>query len=190
MQELLKIEERLRFQISGDIYPYLDIIADCDIALFKYKIFFLKRGTGKIWFKFTIDAFDYEWLSKKITKIAEVINERGKDFLLDKLIPLTTPCSYLGVSISNPKEGKVIVNGKEINPEPGDIISYRDNDIYIWNGDCWYQYEIDAPPKVEMTISAPYSYSDRAPKPMKCECCGAIMESPYQCDYCGTKYFF
>ena len=32
MQELLKLEERLRFQISEDIYPLLDIIADYDLV--------------------------------------------------------------------------------------------------------------------------------------------------------------
>ena len=188
MQNLLKLEERLWFQISEDVYPYLDIITDYDIALFKCKILVLKKGTSKIWFKFTIDVFDYEKLPKKITKIAEVINERTNDFLNDKLTLLTAPLFYLGVSISDPKEGKAIVNGKEINPKPGDCLSYRGNDIYIWNGDCWYQYETDATSENEIVATAPYL--DRAPKPMKCECCGAIMESPYQCDYCGTKYFF
>ena len=189
MQELLNLEERLRFQISEDIYPYLDIVADYDMVYFRYKILILKKGTGKIWFKFTIDALDYEGLSKKIAKIAEVINERGEDFLFNMLAPLTAPCSYLGVSILNPKEGKAIINGKEVKLEPGDCISYRGNDIYFWNGDCWYQYKTDDTPKMEIAISAPYSYSERTPKPMKCECCGAIMENPYQCDYCGTKYF-
>ena len=103
---------------------------------------------------------------------------------------ITTPCSYLGGSILDPKEGKVVVNGKEIKPELGDIVTYKDNGVYMWNGDCWYQYEIDAAPKNEITATASYSYPDKVPKPMKCECCGAIMENPYQCDYCGTKYFF
>lgn len=187
MQELLKLEERLRFQISEDIYPFLDIVTDYDLVYFRYKILILKKGSGKIWFKFIVDPFDYEEVLEQIRKIAEVINEKGKDFLFDKLAPLAAPLFYLGVSILDPKEGKAIVNGKEINPKPGDCISYRGNDIYIWNGDRWYQYEIDATPENEITTSSPYS--DRVPKPMKCECCGAIMENPYQCDYCGTKYF-
>lgn len=111
-------------------------------------------------------------------------------FQISEVIPITTPCSYLGDSILDPKEGKVVVNGKEIKPKLGDLVSYKGNDIYMWNGDCWYQYKINNTPQVEITISSPYSYPDRVPKPMKCECCGAIMESPYQCDYCGTKYFF
>lgn len=189
MQELLKLEERLRFQISEDIYPFLDIVTDYDLVYFRYKILILKKGSGKIWFKFIVDPFDYEGVLEQIRKIAEVINERGEDFLNDKLVPIATPCSYLSAFIPNPKEGKVIVNGKEVNSKPGDTVSYRGNDVYIWNGDCWYEYKIDDTPKIEITASAPYSYPNRIPKPMKCECCGAIMESPYQCDYCGTKYF-
>lgn len=189
MQELLKLEEGLRFQISKDIYPFLDIVADYDLVYFRYKVLVLKKGTAKIWFKFIVDSFDYEKFSKKISKIAEIINERTDDFLNDKLTPLITSCSYLGVSILDPKEGRVIVNGKEIKPEPGDIITYRGHGVYMWNGDCWYQYKINDTPQIEITTTAPYSYPDRVPKPMKCECCGAIMENPYQCDYCGTKYF-
>ncbi len=189
MQEL-NLEERLRFQISEDIYPFLETAVGYDMLYFRYKILILKKGTGKIWFKFTVDSLDYEGLPKKITKIAEVINERADDFLDDKVTPLITSCSYLGVSILNPKKGSVIVNGKEIKPEPGDIITYKGHGVYMWNGDCWYQYKIDDIPKIEITASAPYSYSERIPKPMKCECCGAIMENPYQCDYCGTKYFY
>ena len=189
MQELLKLEERLRFQISEDIYPLLDIVADYDLVYFRYKILVLRRGTGKIWFKFIVDPFDYKGVLEQITKVAEVINERADDFLNDKVTPLITSCSYFGASILDPKEGRAVVNGKEIKPEPGDIITYRGNGVYMWNGDCWYQYKIDDTPKIEITASAPYSYSERIPKPMKCECCGAIMENPYQCDYCGTKYF-
>lgn len=48
MQELLKLEERLRLQISEDIYPFLDIVADYDLVYFRYKVLVLKRGTGKI----------------------------------------------------------------------------------------------------------------------------------------------
>lgn len=190
MQELLKLEERLRLQISEDIYPLLDIVSDYDLVYFRYKVLVLKKDTSKIWFKFIIDPFDYKGVLEQIKKIAEVINERAEDFLLDRLIPITTQCSFLGVSIIDPKEGRAIVNGKEIKSKPGDIITYKGDGVYMWNGDCWYQYEIDTTPKVEITATASYSYPDRAPKPMKCECCGAIMESPYQCDYCGTKYFF
>lgn len=189
MQELLKLEERLRFQISEDIYPLLDIVSDYDLVYFRYKFLILKKGTGKVWFKFTVDPFAYEGILEQITKIAEVINERTDDFLNNKLTPLIATCSYLGASILDPKEGRVIVNGKEIKPEPGDIITYKGHGVYMWNGDRWYQYEIDDTPKMEIATSAPYSYSERIPKPMKCECCGAIMENPYQCDYCGTKYF-
>lgn len=189
MQELLKLEERLRFQISEDLYPLLDTVADYDLVYFRYKILVLKKGTAKVWFKFIVDPFDYKGVLEQIKKIAEVINERADDFLNDKVTPLITSCSYLGVSILDPKEGRVIVNGKEIKPEPGDIITYRGHGVYMWNGDCWYQYKINDTPKMEIATSAPYSYSERIPKPMKCECCGAIMENPYQCDYCGTKYF-
>lgn len=189
MQRLLNLEERLRFQISEDIYPFLEIVTNYDIEYIRYKILILKKGTGKIWFKFNVDLFNYEEASKKITKIAEVINERADDFLQDKLTPLITSCFYWGVSILDPKKGSIIVNGKEIKPEPGDIITYKSHGVYMWNGDCWYQYKINDTSKIEVTTIAPYSYSDKAPRPMKCECCGAIMENPYQCDYCETKYF-